>query len=625
MQTKIRTFLPRVCAVAVCLAFAGPVVANPVGPTVTAGQATIQTQGNALTVTNSPGAIIQWQGFSIRADEVTRFVQQSALSSVLNRVIGGIPSEILGKLSSNGRVYLINPSGITFGSGSQIDVGGLVASSLHMSDADFLAGRLNFKGSGKEGAVVNRGEIVTPAGGNVMLVAPQVENSGVIRAPSGDIVLAAGRTVRLVDTAFPSIQVEVSAPSDKALNLGTLESSGKVFAYLVKQSGVVNASGAETMAGGRVVLKSAGDVQLAAASRIEASGSAGGSVSIQAQDLALLAGAIEARGAATSGGEARLTGERVLVSMSTRIDVSGVTAGGNALIGGGWQGRDPAIANARATVVEAGASIKANALQSGDGGTVVVYAADYTRMAGVIEARGGPAGGDGGKVEVSGKSALAFSGTVDTRAPAGKDGELLLDPARIEIVAGTTGLPANLADATWLASEDPGSQRLGAVDLANLLNTTSVRLQATQEIVVAAAAQINAAPSGPRTLTLQAPAIDVQGAIRSSAGALDVRLEAPGGKVGIASNADVSLAGGTLAVAAQTATVEPAQSQRVQVELVRSSTTPAAVSQLRAEVEAEIARDRERLSSSIKPCSGSDSVKAGCTVSGPPRRFVIGA
>lgn len=625
MQTPLRTFMPRACAVAVCLAFTGQVTANPVGPTVTAGQATIQSHGNALTVTNTPGTIIQWQGFSIRAEEITRFVQQSALSSVLNRVVGGSPSEILGRLSSNGRVFLVNPSGITFGAGSQIDVAGLVASSLHLSDADFLAGRLRFSGTGKEGAVRNHGEILTPAGGNVMLVAPQVENSGVIRAPSGEIVLAAGSTVRLVDTAFPSIQVEVSAPKDKALNLGTLETSGKVFAYLVKQSGVVSASAATNAPGGRVVLKSAGDVQLAAASRTEASGTAGGSVSIQAQDLTVLAGAIEARGTASTGGEARLTGERVLVSMSTRIDVSGLSGGGRALIGGGWQGQDPTIVNAKATLVESGASIKANATQGGDGGVVVVYSEDATQMAGAIEARGGPQSGDGGMVEVSGKGTLAFQGTVDTRAPAGKDGELLLDPTRIEIVAGTTGVPSNLAGGTWLASADPGAQKLGAVDLANLLNTTSVRLQATQEIVVAAAAQINTAPSGPRTLTLQAPAIDVQGAVRSSAAPLDLRLEASGGKVAVASGADISLAGGSLAVAAQTATVEPAQNPRVQVELVRAATQPATISQLRAEVEAEIARDRERLATSGKPCGAGASVKAGCSVSAPPRRFIVGA
>ena len=60
------------------------------------------------------------------ARELTRFIQPPALSSVLNRVTGGNPSLILGSLQSNGRVLLINPNGIVFGAGAQIDVAGLV-------------------------------------------------------------------------------------------------------------------------------------------------------------------------------------------------------------------------------------------------------------------------------------------------------------------------------------------------------------------------------------------------------------------------------------------------------------------------------------------------------------------
>jgi len=107
---------------------------------VVAGQASFAPAGKTLTITNTPGTIIQWQGFSIAADELTRFVQQSSRSSVLNRVVGQDPSSLLGRLESNGRVFLINPNGIVFGQGSRIDVGGLVASTLDLSNADFLAG-----------------------------------------------------------------------------------------------------------------------------------------------------------------------------------------------------------------------------------------------------------------------------------------------------------------------------------------------------------------------------------------------------------------------------------------------------------------------------------------------------
>ncbi|HXZ97392.1 MAG TPA: filamentous hemagglutinin N-terminal domain-containing protein, partial [Burkholderiales bacterium] len=96
--------------VAAC-GFAQLAHANPVGPTVVNGSASFSTQGNLFTVTNTPGAILNWQSFSIAQGEITRFVQQSPLSAVLNRVIGIDPSSILGVLQSNGRVFLINPNG----------------------------------------------------------------------------------------------------------------------------------------------------------------------------------------------------------------------------------------------------------------------------------------------------------------------------------------------------------------------------------------------------------------------------------------------------------------------------------------------------------------------------------
>jgi len=131
---------------------------------VVAGQASFATQGNTLSITNSPGAIINWQGFSIAASEATRFIQQNAASSILNRVTGPDPSVILGTLISNGRVFLINPSGILIGQGARIDVAGLVASTLNLSNQDFLDGRLNFTSNPLAGKVENQGRITTPSG-----------------------------------------------------------------------------------------------------------------------------------------------------------------------------------------------------------------------------------------------------------------------------------------------------------------------------------------------------------------------------------------------------------------------------------------------------------------------------
>ena len=90
-----------------------------------------------------------------RAIDTLQAGRPKSISAVLNRVgAGQSASSILGSLQSNGRVFLINPNGIVFGAGSQVNVAGLVASTLNLSDADFLAGRMRFTdGLGK--AVVN--------------------------------------------------------------------------------------------------------------------------------------------------------------------------------------------------------------------------------------------------------------------------------------------------------------------------------------------------------------------------------------------------------------------------------------------------------------------------------------
>jgi len=107
--------------------------------------------------------------------------------------------------------------GIIFGAGAQIDTAGLVASTLNIMDADFLTGRLRFVDTPGAQSVSNAGEIRTPAGGRVLLIAPQdVENSGIIHAPQGEVILAAGKSVEIADSANPEVRVEIAAPETRA-------------------------------------------------------------------------------------------------------------------------------------------------------------------------------------------------------------------------------------------------------------------------------------------------------------------------------------------------------------------------------------------------------------------------
>jgi len=275
-----KRFQPKILALAVASCFSLQVAhANPTLPTVTNGQAAFSQQGKLLSITNSPNAIINWQGFSIAHDETTRFIQQSASSAVLNRVVGTDPSSILGALQSNGRVFLINPNGIIFGAGAQIDVAGLIASTLRLTDTDFVAGRLRFLDTPGAAGIINQGIISTASGGQVVLVAPEVNNSGLIASPRGEVVLAAGKSAELFDPAAPNLRVQVDAPEGSAVNLGRIVAdSGKVSVYAnaIQQSGLISADTVAVGKNGEILLKASKDIVLAAGSQTTASGAPGG-------------------------------------------------------------------------------------------------------------------------------------------------------------------------------------------------------------------------------------------------------------------------------------------------------------------------------------------------------------
>ena len=212
----------------VMLACGSVAMAQPTGGVVTSGNATIAGPSNQLTITQTtPNAAINWQGFGIAAGESVRFVQPDSRSIALNRVVGNDPSAIHGNLSANGTVFLINPHGILFGRGSNVNVGGLVASTLNLSDDDFRAGRYHFSGSGN-GTVINQGVIRAADGGYVALLGAGVTNQGDVVAQKGTVALAAGRSLTLDMAGDRLLSVSVDEGTVNALveNGGLLQADG---------------------------------------------------------------------------------------------------------------------------------------------------------------------------------------------------------------------------------------------------------------------------------------------------------------------------------------------------------------------------------------------------------------
>jgi filamentous hemagglutinin family protein len=180
---------------------AAPAAGGPEGGTVVGGAATIQGQGGPAVIVNQTtnSAIINWNTFNIGVKERVQFNQPGSSSVVLNRVTGGLgPSEILGTLTANGRVFLINRDGILFGPSSVVNTASFLATTHDIRNSDFMAGRYNFNIPGRSDAsIVNQGRITAASGGFAALVAPGVRNSGTITATLGTVALASGNSFTL--------------------------------------------------------------------------------------------------------------------------------------------------------------------------------------------------------------------------------------------------------------------------------------------------------------------------------------------------------------------------------------------------------------------------------------------
>jgi filamentous hemagglutinin family protein len=275
-------------AVSVMLSFGTTVYAGPTGGVVAAGSASINSGAGNTTITQSTQNVaINWQSFNIASGEAVRFVQPNSNSVALNRVLGADPSSILGSLSANGKVFLVNPNGILFGKGASVNVGGLVASALNVTDSDFMAGNYKFSGAGS-GAVVNQGSI-NADGGYVALLGANVANNGVISAKLGSVALAAGNAITLDLAGDGLLNVTVNQGAVNALvqNGGLIQAdggqvllsaqaAGNLLSSAVNNTGVIQA---QTLQNHKGTIKLMGDMQTGTVNvggTLDASAPAGG-------------------------------------------------------------------------------------------------------------------------------------------------------------------------------------------------------------------------------------------------------------------------------------------------------------------------------------------------------------
>ncbi|WP_379955023.1 filamentous hemagglutinin N-terminal domain-containing protein, partial [Emcibacter nanhaiensis] len=489
------------------IALADPAVnALPTGGQITAGSGGIGQYGTSMLVRqDSQKMIVTWQSFDIGSNASVTFYQPSSSSIALNRVLGEDPSQILGRLNANGHVMLVNPAGIVFGDGSQVNVGGITASTLDIADEDFLAGHFNFINPDDAAAVENFGHILS-RGGVVALVAPVVKNQGSIDASNGSAALAAGDDITLDFSGDGLVTVTVNRSdldrlieNKGAIRAGdgvvilTAGSARDLLSSVVNNSGIIEAEGI-TQHGGRILLDggsvtNTGTLNAGSDSHdggsiaidgqtvmlggdIGADGVNGGSINVASEGLLSLADKVHAKGRNGDGGIIHYRAERIMEITTGSTDASGSENGGSISVDGGGK-------------FASSGSYRADGVQ-GEGGYIDITANAVYLLSADIDASGGDSGGlvriggafQGGKTPDPAQPYYdSFLGRWgDTDSIRNADTSFVNDATAINVSGG------NGQGGTVVVWSDTQTTFLGSVDATGAVGGGSVELSSAGEL-----------------------------------------------------------------------------------------------------------------------------------------------
>ncbi len=232
--------------------------------------------GNTMNITqHTDKVVLNWQSFNIGVDNRVDFAQPGSTSVALNRIGQSDPSRILGSLTANGQIYLVNNNGFIFGEKSVIDVNSLIASTHDISDSVFERGIARiFDDNGGAALVlddasvagnnaelkkilIEQGAKITSSdNGNILIVAPEIENHGQLETGNfGQIMLVASQDKVYLQQAnsddFAGLLVEVDT-GGKVSNFGELlakQGNITMAGFMVNQGGRANATTSVTVNG----------------------------------------------------------------------------------------------------------------------------------------------------------------------------------------------------------------------------------------------------------------------------------------------------------------------------------------------------------------------------------------
>lgn len=433
-------------------------IANPVGESVVSGQATFDRQGNQLTVNQSTDRVlINWQDFSIGADEVTRFVQPGSHSLAVNRVVSGNLSSIMGRLEANGRVWLINPNGVVIGSGAHIDTNGFLATTLDATNEALMRGE-DVLFSGNSEATIHQMGTIDGGSGDVYLLSRQIIQEGTIKGQT--VGLAAGTEILLQEQGAEHLFVKAGEVTQgtgiahrgkiEAIQAELKAAGGSIYSLAIDAGGMIEANQVQKV-GGKVFLRAEG-----ATVKIRGKIKAAQEVLVEGLEIGVL-----------KGGE--------IASKFVKI-------------GGGKQGKSTDLQNARKVFVAEGAKILGEE-------EAIVWSDGSTGFYGEIETLGGFA-------EVSGKEYLDYQGTATLHG-----GTLLLDPRNLTIATtqpGSTTARTLATDLDQFSDFSSENSYLSVSQLLTLLSSGNVTLQANTDITFSNSLNASAGAYLNRSLTLNA-------------------------------------------------------------------------------------------------------------------------
>ena len=383
-----------------------------------------------------------FQQFGLTQGEIANFMSNPSIQNILARVSGGNASVINGLIqvsSGNSNLYLLNPAGIIFGANSSLNVpaaftattasgiqvgNGWFGMNTGIDDVKKLTGTPQAFGFASStvmpaseqpvAAIANAGNLTAKEGQSITLVGGLVINTGTITTPSGKITIAAvpdGKYVKITpEGSLLSLQLAIA---DQNVLAQSNVQAKDLPNLLTGSANLRNMTGLNADASGNVLVA--------------------GTAIPNTAGTAIASGNLDVSSTTAKGGEINVLGDRVGL-VSANLNASGAIGGGTVLIGGDLQGKGT-VPNAQFIYVSPDSTIIADALHNGNGGLVVAWSDRATRFFGSITAKGGTNSGDGGFVEVSGKNGLDFQGSVNTQAPNGKTGTLLLDPYNLVIDA----------------------------------------------------------------------------------------------------------------------------------------------------------------------------------------------